>query len=63
MKIFLDVRGKSVEIRIRDEGPDHLGDFVEEVRPGGSAFGLAYEKLIELGDGEHEVEEEEEGEG
>lgn len=58
MKFFLAVDDDKVSVQIRAESEDGLivGDYNEDFGPGDSFSGINYERLREMGNGEHELE-------
>jgi hypothetical protein len=58
VKVFISKAGGGVLlVRVRAEGPGGvLGDLTEEVRPGGSFLGHAYDELAALTQGGHDLD-------
>ena len=56
MKFSIELRGELVLVRVPAIGSRYDGDVIHFVRPGEEFSGVKYDRLLELGAGEHEVE-------
>ena len=54
--LSIELRGELVLVRVPAIGSCNDGDVIHFVRPGEDFSGVTYDRLLELGVGEHEVE-------
>jgi len=56
VKVSIEMRGEVVLVRVPPIGSGNAGDLLHFVRPGQDFWGMEYDRLLELGAGEHEFE-------